>query len=243
MFDRSSSIPLHLQIKTRILEMVRQTPPEDRAKALFTETALAAHFGVNRLTVRQAVTELVREGVLYRVRGKGTFISPPKVEGQLQHIEHFLEEWREQQHDPQCEVLFYGWVAVPEPYAEWLQMTPGSKGLCFRRLRRLQGVPLALDVRYLPPFFGHLLQHEDIVEHPAIDAIVARTKLAIQRVEMHIEAVAAGVAEAAWLAVEEGAPLLRRSIIIAVGSGEPAIAGWSLYRGDRYRYRVVLPHA
>lgn len=241
MINKESRVPIYVQLKQYILSLVGQTPPDQIGHVLFKEDALARQVGVNRHTVRQAVTELVNEGVLYRVRGVGTFVAPPKVQGQLNEIEHFLEEWRNQNQAPQSELLFFGWVAIPEPFASRLQMKPDDRVLCFRRQRRVQGQPLAIDLRYVSPYFGEMLTAEAVTDHPAIDFIVQRTRFGIKMVDVTIDAIAAAADEAEWLQVPSQSPLLRRTLTIYLTTGEPAITGWSVYRGDRYQYHVVLP--
>lgn len=241
MIDKDSRVPIYLQLKRHILEMVRDAPADKTDQVLFKEEALAKQFGVNRHTVRQAVTELVNEGVLYRVRGVGTFVAPPKLQGQLKDIERFLEEWRGQKQEPRSEILFFGWVSTPEPFASRLQLAPHTNTLCFRRRRFVQGQPLAIDLRYVAPYYARMLTAEDVVDHPAIDAIVNRTRFGIQTVDMTLEAIAAAGDESEWLEVPDHSPLLRRTITIYLTSGEPVITGWSIYRGDRYQYHVVLP--
>lgn len=241
MIDKKSGVPIYLQLKQYIRQMVRDAPEDKTNQALFKEEALAKQFGVNRHTVRQAVTELVNEGVLYRVRGVGTFVAPPKLQGQLKDIERFLEEWRGQQQEPRSEILFFGWVSTPTLFASRLQVAPNDHTLCFRRRRFVQGQPLAIDLRYVAPYYGRMLTAEDVVNHPAIDTIVRRTRYGIQTVDMALEAIAAAGDESEWLEVPDHAPLLRRTITIYLTSGEPVITGWSIYRGDRYQYHVVLP--
>ncbi len=241
MINKESRVPIYLQVKQHILQMVREAPADTMGHALFKEEALAKGFGVNRHTVRQAVTQLVNDGVLYRVRGVGTFVAPPKLQGQLNDIERFLEEWRGQQQEPRSEILFFGWVSTPESYASRLLVAPNDHTLCFRRRRFVQGQPLAIDLRYVAPYYGRMLTSEDVVDHPAIDTIVHRTRFGIKTVEMTLEAIAAAGDESEWLEVPEHSPLLRRTITIYLTSGEPVITGWSIYRGDRYQYHVVLP--
>lgn len=241
MFDRGSPIPIYVQVKRHILSLIRRIPPADIKRVAFTETDLAKELKVNRLTVRQAVTELVNEGLLYRVRGVGIFVSPPKVEGQLKNIERFLDEWQSQTRSPKSEVFFFGWVNVPEPYAESLHLLPDAQALCFRRRRFIENTPLAIDVRYIPQYFASFVEKDNVLEQPAIDSIVEHTGLALAKVDMKVEAVAATADNAHWLDIPLGSPLLRRTVTMYLSTGEPALTGWSVYRGDLYQYHVVIP--
>ena len=79
--DRTSPIPLYVQIKQRLLAMIATWG--DRDNRFHGDNELCEMFGVSRMTVRQAVRDLVDDGFLTRVRGTGTFVAIPKIE------EHF----------------------------------------------------------------------------------------------------------------------------------------------------------
>lgn len=71
----NSKVPKYCQVKDVLFKTVKSLPPDD---ALLSECQLAEHFNVHRFTVRQAISELVKEGILYRIHGKGTFVSGSK---------------------------------------------------------------------------------------------------------------------------------------------------------------------
>lgn len=70
--NSSSKVPKYCQVKNILSKAVKGMSPDD---ALFSECQLAEHFKIHRFTVRQAISELVKDGLLYRVHGKGTFVS------------------------------------------------------------------------------------------------------------------------------------------------------------------------
>ena len=77
MNKRLTTIPLYEQCKARIREMVGKGGFKTDRK-ITSEYDLAEEYGINEVTVNKAITALIHEGLLYRVRGKGTFVSPGK---------------------------------------------------------------------------------------------------------------------------------------------------------------------
>src|SRR5579872_4397651 len=97
-----STIPLWAQIA----DILRQRIAEGGdAQPDFTDAALVAEFKVSPMTVRQAVQELVVEGLLVRQRGRGTFIARTPVRGPLDSLERYLERWRFPGRDFRVEIL------------------------------------------------------------------------------------------------------------------------------------------
>ncbi|MBC7105150.1 MAG: GntR family transcriptional regulator, partial [Firmicutes bacterium] len=118
--DRRSPVPLYSQIQEQLRRYILQRQRESSGEGpvrFYTDDELAGIFKVSRMTVRQAVQELVNEGLLYRVKGLGTFISPPQVQGQLKEIERFVDEWSVQGKDIQVEVLAHKIVPCPVEWA------------------------------------------------------------------------------------------------------------------------------
>ncbi len=87
--DRGSPIPLYFQIAQRLRAELATTPLS--SGPLYTEEELGRRFGVHRLTIRQALKELERDGLVYRQRGVGTFRAPPKLLGEPVYLDSFVD--------------------------------------------------------------------------------------------------------------------------------------------------------
>src|ERR1700743_3156684 len=83
-------LPLYRQVQAGIEDMIRAYP--DMKPQPFSDASLAKRFGVSRITVRRAVDELVAEGVLYRIQGRGTFVRRNKLKEKLT-LTSFLDAW------------------------------------------------------------------------------------------------------------------------------------------------------
>lgn len=213
--------------------MARRHQPGQR---LFTDEELSAMFGVSRLTVRQAVQELVQEGLLYRVRGVGTFVSPPQIRSRFRSIERFFEEWSGQGRAIEVELLAFEEQPCPDPYAEPLRLPPGAPVLFVGRLRRVDGIPTALDRRYLPLQFGRAVTRDDVVSRPLFEAVTERLAVPVVRGNNELQAVAASDEEADLLRIAPGEPILLRRMVLYSEEGIPVVAGTTAYRGDLFIY-------
>src|ERR1700739_2593719 len=83
-------LPLYRQVQAGIEDMIRASP--EGKNQSFSDASLAKLFGVSRITVRRAVDELVAEGVLYRIQGRGTFVRRNKLDEKLT-LTSFLDAW------------------------------------------------------------------------------------------------------------------------------------------------------
>ena len=91
LLDRASPVPLHVQLRSFLLQQIESgaLKPGDAIPA---ERELVSRFGISRITVRQAIADLMAEGFLYRQHGRGTFVRSHKIEQELSTLTGFVEE-------------------------------------------------------------------------------------------------------------------------------------------------------
>ena len=139
-------LPKYYQVKRQLLEL---TAALDAGSPVPPERELARSYGTSRTTVRQALAELVIEGRLLRMQGKGTFVAKPKV-AQLLELASYTEGMRAHGLHPQTKILDIGYVTTDEPLAALLGIRPGGRALRIHRLRLADGEPMSIDTSHLP---------------------------------------------------------------------------------------------
>ncbi len=237
--DRDSPLPLHAQIRRRLMTAIASWPS---ATLRFpTEESLSDHFDVSRMTVRKSLDELVRRGYLHRRRQAGTFVAFGKVEERFTPAMDFLDQWAGSGRAISFRLLSFGMRAAPEGEAAALDLPPDAEVLAIKRLRLAGLVPVSLDYRYIAPPFADSVGRRDASGGSLLDAL--RRTVVMTRATMRIEASVAEGAVAKALDVSAGEPVLFRRLLYRDADGRPVMSGHSFYRADQARYVVDIPIA
>lgn len=211
--------------------------------ALPGERQLEEQFGVSRITVRRAISDLVREGVLVRLKGKGTFVSHGRIRSDL-HLASFNEDMRAAGFVPSTQVVTAAPAAAPGPAAEHLGLGAGEPAHLLRRLRLANGVPVSVDESWIHPYLVPDLLARELTG--SLYGILSAAGYPVRQVEQTVEAGAAAEDVAELLEVVPGSPVLvfhRRSFSGGAGQDAPIEYCVSTYRSDRYQLSMRLVHA
>jgi len=235
-----SHIPYYLQLmdllKTQILQ--KKWGPGEQIPG---EQDLCETYGVSRTVVRQALRELELEGVITRRKGKGTFISEPKInEGLIQKLTGFYQDMIERGLKPVTRVLHQQVVPADEKVAKFLNILPGTQVVDIQRLRFINDEPIQLVTTYIPYAIYPPVVEADLTNRSLYDFLETEGGITLARGRRYIEAVLANENEAMLLDIERGAPLL---MLDSVSYTENEIAFeyyHALHRGDRSRFEVEL---
>jgi GntR family transcriptional regulator len=234
--DHASRLPLYVQIKQHLLRKIAAWPAE--APQFYTDGELCRLFSVSRMTVRQAVQELVEEGLLKRRRGAGTFVALRKVEERFAPLVNADLQWAASDPPARIEVIAFEIRPCPTAVAPSLDLAPGTPVRYIRRLRYAGVVPIALDHRFLP-----LPVAEKAMPQGTSRSIVHQIweHYDLDRGEMALEAATAGAEEERWLRVPAGEPVIVRRLRYLARGDQPVMAGHTVYRADLVRYTVEVP--
>jgi GntR family transcriptional regulator len=237
--QRQAPDPLYIQVKEALLDEINtgQYQPHDR---LPSERELSTHFDVSRMTVRQALLDLARDGAIYARVGKGTFVATPKIDQQLRTLTSFSQDVRSRGGQPTSQVLEARPTAASSEVAAALRLDTGAPVLMLSRLRLADGEPLAIETTNLPQSLcPDLLRHDFANE--SLYAVL-RSDYAIEpaQAEQVIEAALATPREAELLALTSPAAVLRMQRLTLDSAGLPIEYVHSTYRSDRYKFRSVL---
>jgi GntR family transcriptional regulator len=234
--DRAPREPKYYRLKRHLLEMTVDLPAGSPVPP---ERTLAIDFDTSRTTVRQAIQELVVEGRLERVQGRGTFVAHPKVAQTLQ-LTSYTEDMRAQGLEPTSRLLDIGVVAADEHLAARLDMLAGGRVYRLQRLRLANGEPMAVETTHLSAKRFPALRKQ-LARYTSLYALLGEVYgVHLAEAEETIETALATPAEAALLGTDVGLPLLQLSRHSFTDSGEPVEWVRSLYRGDRYKFVTRL---
>ncbi|HEX6383599.1 MAG TPA: GntR family transcriptional regulator [Anaerolineae bacterium] len=238
--DRYSAEPLYQQIRHLLLQAIKrgQLLPHQQAPS---ERELSELTGVSRMTVRQALQQLVGDGWLYTVPGKGTFVAAdPKIEQNLQRLTGFTEEVQSQGFVPGSQILSIEIVPADGRAAEVFGILPDSALIRICRQRLANGVPIAVENTHLVQEAFPGLDQVDLANQSLYNVLQTRYAVYPTRAVQIIEADCADEATAVLLEIEPKKPVLAMERITYGIDGRPVEYVLSTYRADRSRLRVEL---
>lgn len=235
----ASHITLWRQLKVILRDMaLTELNPGDRIP---TEQELCERYGVSRVTVRQAVTSLVHEGVLARQQGRGTFVLPRKVEELLVEPESFMEDGVETPEGlSSARLLTAEQLPADKRLSIKLQLAPGEPLYKVRKLRLLSGEPASHKVAYFPAkLCPGLLQH-DLASRSILEVLEREYSLEAVAIEETVECITADNYRSSVLSIPPGAPVILIERLYYDKSGIPIQFARVFFRSDRYRLRRVI---
>ena len=239
--DHSTPVPLYYQIKQWLSRCILsgELVPGTR---LPDEFEFCERLGVSRGVVRQALTELCYEGLIYRQRGRGTFVSTPKTaEGLIGGLGGLADDAALRGQKVRSKVLVLREAPATEGVAERLNLAPSELVVELERVRVLDGEPHALTMTYLPAAMVSGLAQRDLNGSASLYQILREDfGLPIISSQRRVEATTASLREARLLKIERGDPLLvLRSTSYTTGR-RPLEYFIAFHRGDRSAFEVDL---
>jgi len=237
---RDSPVPYYYQLEEFLKEGIENGAWKPGQK-IPSEAELCEIFDVSRTVVRQALSELVHEGVLYRRKGKGTFVAELKIrESLVQHLTGFYEDMVALGLKPSTKVLEQKVIPAPLKIADALGLEEGEPVVMIDRLRFVDGEPIVLVVTYLPEKLCPGLAKEDLSTQSLYAILEKKYGLELVYGRRTLEAVMATEEEAKLLETEEGDPIVLLRSISYLKDGRPIEYFKALHRGDRSRFEVEL---
>jgi len=238
--NKEVPIPYYYQLKEILLDYITNSH-QDRERPIPTEVEISAHFNISRPTVRQAINELVVEGYLVRQKGKGTFVTKPKIsQAFLQNLDSFNTEMVKKGLRPSTKVLGLDVIRCDEKIGEALNIPPGSNVIQLRRLRAANGEPIVYVVTYLPHERCHPIMDKDLEFESLYHILREVCGFSLLKAVRNLEAVLAGEYEAKLLEVEKGAPIQFIKSITYLTDESPIEYSLARYRGDRSTFTFEL---
>ncbi|MEH7223991.1 GntR family transcriptional regulator [Bacillus sp. JJ1566] len=237
MIKKNSPVPIYFQIEQQVREKIekKELKPGDMIPS---EREFAEKYQISRMTVRQAINNLVNEGYLQRVRGKGTFVAVKKFEKNVQKLTGFSEDMRSRGLEPETRVLSFIVIEADSLIASRLKVEEKAKVYQIERLRLADKEPIAYEVFYMSADLVPDLTWEEAER--SIFKHVEEKGLYIVSGVQEVEAITAHKREASILGIKVGAPILYIQQVSQLEEQQPLEYVKSYYRADRYKYKVEM---
>lgn len=234
--DRRSPIPLYYQVAQQIEQAIASGDlvPGER---IDTEIEIAERYGLSRPTVRQAIAELVRKGLLVRRRGVGTQVVHAKVNRQVE-LTSLYDDLLQSGHRPTTTVLSFEVAPADQVITEALGVAPDCPVQHLERVRFDNGEPLAIMRNWVP--LDVVTLDAAALAHTGLYDLMRNAGIDIHIAHQRIGAAAATAAQARLLAVRAGAPLLTLERTAFDNTGRAIEVSRSSYRADSYAFETTL---
>lgn len=206
------------------------------------ERELEKLYNVSRTTIRQALLMLQNHGYIYRELGRGTFVTPPKLQNSLHVLTSFSDDMKERGLIPSHKILNLKYVEPPKNVLVHLELPESTeKILMLERLRLANNVPIGIHFSYLPLDPGQSITIEEVDEYGSLyDLLQGKFNIIPSEADETLEATIADAEEARLLEVNIGSPLLLIERTVWSQSRNPMEFVKVLYRADRYKYFIHL---
>jgi len=190
--------------------------------------------------VRQVLDMLVNEGLIYRQRGRGTFVAHPTLEQTLVRVIRFSDDMRQRGFEPRTQVLFAGTVPAPEDIAGALRIEPGVELARLERLRLADGEPMSVEESNLVHRLCPAVLEGNYAAISVRDALDRQYGIRWSCATQVIRAVPATFRLAELLLVKPGEALLQIERVSYSQQNVPVEFLRIHYRGDRYSLYTEL---
>lgn len=239
MLDRYGPLPLYAQLKAAIDERIDSAEwgPEAQVPS---ERELCEQFQVSRITVRHTLHQLVSEGRLIRIHGRGTYVASSPVKKQLLPLVGFSEDMQSRGQRPGARVLRFEAASASLAVAQALHLASGEGVVVLKRLRLANGRPMAQETVHLPEKICPGIIGESLEDRSLYALLLQKYGIQPGRALQTWQAVACPPADARLLDLRKGSPVLQIQRTTYDQHGRPFEYLESFFRGDKYVWYAEL---
>jgi GntR family transcriptional regulator len=234
-----SASPLYAQVETALASDIAAATLSPGSQ-LPSEDSLVARFDVSRTTVRKAIENLVARGLVEIRRGKGTFVTKPKIRQDLTELTGFVEDMRVLGRNPTARLLDKRVVSANRTVAQHLGVPLGAQVYRIERVRLADGVAMSFDETYLPLEIGEKVASNDLEAEPIFALLEGKYDLPLIEAQYQLESVTAGEYIARALGIEIGSPIFLIERTSYTEGPKPIDYEKLYYRGDLIKFVTRL---
>lgn len=238
--DPYNALPKYIQLASILRQKIEDGEWEPRSP-IPSERQLEVIYNISRTTIREAIDHLMRQGYIYREHGRGTFVSPQKLQKTLMELTSFSEDLIKRGIQPGQIIRSLSSVLPPVKILQKLELAPGAHVLRIERIRLGDNTPIGLQTSYLALAENQTITSEEMESSGSLYRILQeKFNIIPSEADETLEVTLATPEEADLLQIAEGAPLLLSERVLFAQNRKPIEFVKILYRGDRYRYYARL---
>ena len=236
MLERNNPKPLYQQLRDVLVDAIESGKwgPNDRIPS---ENNLSTTYGLSRMTVRAVLTDMVKEGLLYRVQGKGTFVAE-KIDTISPFYFGIREQLEKKGYEVETKVLECAVCPSTDTVARYLKVEIGSPVLKIKRIRYIKGEPISIHNSYVDPSYSDKLTPEVLAKEQLCSLLNENYGIQKVRADESLEAVVASAEEAELFGVEKGHPLLLLRDVMYADEDHPYEYTQIVFRGDKVKIHL-----
>ncbi|RDJ99255.1 GntR family transcriptional regulator [Paraburkholderia lacunae] len=234
-----SKPPLYEQIKAELRARILSGTYAAHTQ-MPSENDLCAMFSVSRITVRQALGDLQKEGLVFKLHGKGTFVAKPKAFQNVSALQGFAEAMSSMGYEIVNLLKHIRFIPATARIASRLSLPEGAKVAEIQRVRLLNREPVSLEVTWVPEALGKRLASADLVTRDIFLILENDCGVPLGHADVSIDAILADDEIVEALNVEEGSPVLRIERLTHDVDGTPIDYEYLYFRGDAFQYRFRI---
>lgn len=234
MLDRNNPKPLYAQLEDLLRTSIMNGEWQAN-HAIPSENELSKRYGLSRMTVRSVITMLVKEGLLYRVQGKGTFVAEPKIATRSPAYMGVREQLEQMGYEIKTRLVRFEKVPASNNIAAALGIAPGDMVTFIERIRSTRGVPISLHRSYIPVALCPNLEEADLEGEQLCVIIERQFGYKPASVSESLESVPASAEEAELMQIDRGYPILMLEDVNKAADGTIFEYTKVLFRGDKVK--------
>lgn len=236
-----SQLPLYEQVKGQLQQKI-QSGEYPALSQLPSENELSELFSVSRITIRQALHKLSQDGLIFKVHGKGTFVSKPKAYQNITQLQGFAEAMSSSGHHILNEVLSIELIEAPLKVVSKLKLAVRSQVAEIKRVRLLNNEPVSYELTYLPAEIGLQLQNKqvDLRVSDIFTAIEQDLSIPLGYADLNIDAIQADDELAQLLSVDIHTPILRVERLTHDANEHPIDYEYLYFSGESFQYQLRI---
>ncbi len=229
-----AKIPVYQVIENDIKEKINKGELK-HGEMIHSENELKDIYFVSRMTVRQALNNLVNEGYLYRHKGKGTFVNNHKIEKRMQGLVGFTEEMRRMNKRVRSKVVTFTTIKADDEIANKLFLQPGEEVFAIERVRYGEDIPVLFERLFIPKAVFKDMNPE-VMESSFYDYVENQLSLKINYCIQTLEAKSSNPRVSEMLEIQKSSPVLYITRNTFLDRGFPFEYVKAYYRADQYRF-------